>query len=58
MVLKCVHEFMGYIIDSYRFYGFGSDSDLRNTLGIEKSLLVECTLSSDVAIYKVTPPRV
>ena len=36
-VLECVNQFMGYIMDSCPFYGFRSDSGLRNTFGIEKN---------------------
>ena len=31
--------FMGYIMESYHFYGFKSDSTLRNTFGIDKELI-------------------
>ena len=52
---------MGYTIDSYRFYGFRSDSRLRNTFGIEKAYyfeLRECTSYFDVATYEVTLTQV
>ena len=46
MVLERVHEFVtvGYIMDSYHFYGFRSDSGLRNTCGIEKAYYFDLQL--------------
>jgi hypothetical protein len=34
-------EFMGCNVDYFRFYGFISDSGLRNTFGIEKAYCFE-----------------